>query len=59
MNVCGNWDPNRGAYDCDLLEYYAVSTGQGPVLYLKMEAALPPETSVAISRQGLTSQKTS
>jgi hypothetical protein len=32
MNVCGIWDPNRGADDCDILEYYAVSTGQGPAI---------------------------
>ena len=59
MNVCGIWEPNRDADDCDLLEYYAESTGQGPAIYLKMEAALSPETSVAVSRQGLTSLTTS
>ena len=59
MNVGGIWDPNRGADDCDLLEYYAVSTGQGPATYLKMEAELSPETTVAVIRQGLTSQTTS
>ena len=56
MNVCGIWDPNRGVDDSDLLEYYAVSTGQDPAIYLKMEAALSLETSVAISRQDLNSQ---